>query len=49
VCVVLDCLKESDDDGSPEVLTEKKDERIVSEKNNEKKESLTISEALSRL
>ena len=38
VWVVLDCLKESDDVGSPTVLAEKKNKRIVSEKNSEKKE-----------
>jgi hypothetical protein len=45
-------LKESDDDGSLEVLVEKKNERIVSKKNNEKKERvlqyLNIVEVMSR-
>ena len=31
VGVVLDCLKESGDDGSPAVLAENKNERMVSE------------------
>jgi len=32
VGVVLDCMKESGDEGSPVVLAEKKNERMVSER-----------------
>ena len=43
--VVLDCMKESGDEGSPAVLAEKNDERMVSERLRKmKRKRLTISE-----
>jgi len=45
VGVVLDCLKGSDDEGSPAVLAEKEDERMVGERLRKmKRKRLTISE-----